>query len=382
MKSSWKRYRAEVEKRAMAAGAAFMLIVVVLGGCATRPIGPAAAGPVFYPPLPNPPRIQYLTTFSSERDLAPNPGEFARFVLGKETAGTQGVKKPYGVALHEGKLYVVDTRAPGYAVFDLVAQRFTAVSGSGGGKMKKPINITIDRDGTKYITDTGRDQVLVYDREDRYVRAYGTEGQFKPVDVAIADDRLYVTDIAHHAIAVLDKTSGRELARVGKVGSKDGELYHPTNLALAGGYLYVTDTGNYRVLKFALDGAFVRSYGGIGTGLGQFARPKGIALDPDGRLYVIDAAFENVQVFDAEGGLLLFFGEPGERRENVNLPAKVTIDSAHVALFQRYADPKFKLEYVILVVSQFGTSKVNVYGFGKMDEMEYAVVERAEHGPP
>lgn len=371
-------YRADIRTRAIVALA---FIVVGLGGCATRPAAPAAVGPVFYPPLPNPPRIQYLATFSSERDLAPNPGGFARFVLGKETANTQGVNKPYGVALHDGKLYVVDTRAPGYAVFDLVAQRFVTVSGSGGGKMKKPINITIDRDGTKYVTDTGRNQVLVYDREDRYVRAYGTESQFKPVDVAIADDRIYVTDIAHHAVAVLDKASGRELARIGKVGSKDGELYHPTNLALADGYLYVADTGNYRVQKFALDGAFVRSYGSIGTGLGQFARPKGIALDPDGRLYVIDAAFENIQVFDPDGTLLLFFGEPGERRENINLPAKVTIDAAHVTLFQRYADPKFKLQYVILVASQFGTSKVNVYGFGKLDEMDYSVMERAERGP-
>ena len=39
--------------------------------------------------------------------------------------------------------------------------------------------------------------------------------------------------------------------------------------------------------------------------------------------------------------------------------------------FQKYADPKFRIEYVILVASQFGSSKVNVYGFGRMEGMNY-----------
>ncbi len=378
LRLGWFYARIRMNAIAPAVVCAGAVAIALLTGCATTPITRSAAAPVFYPPLPNPPRIQYLTTFSSARDLAHKPGAFAEFIFGKETADTQGVKKPYGVALHDGKIYVVDTRGPGYAIFDLVNRRFETVSGSGGGKMQKPINITVDHDGTKYVTDTGRDQVLVYDRDNRYLRAYGVQGQFKPGDVAIAGDRLYITDLSHHAIEVLDKDSGKTLFKFGATGSKDGELYHPTNLALAGGYLYVADTGNYRIQKYTLDGTFVRSYGQIGSGLGQFARPKGVALDADGRMYVVDAAFENIQVFDADGMLLLFFGEPGDRPENINLPTKVTIDSAHVALFQRYADPKFKLEYVILVASQFGANKVNAFGIGKMDDMDYAITERTE----
>ena len=42
-----------------------------------------------------------------------------------------------------------------------------------------------------------------------------------------------------------------------------------------------------------------------------------------------------------------------------------------IPLFQKYADPKFKLEYVIAVASQFGPHKVSVYGYGKMEGMEY-----------
>jgi DNA-binding beta-propeller fold protein YncE len=270
-----------------------------------------AAGPIFYPSLPNPPRIQYLTSFTQARDAGGQLGGFAEFVLGKESEDEGVVKKPYGVAIHDGKVYAVDTRGPGYAVFDLVARKFRPVSGDGAGRMNKPINITIDRDGTKYVTDTGREQVLTYDREDRYVRAYGVKEQFRPVDVAVHGDRLYVTDIRHHQIHVLDKRTGATLFKFGQPGSKDGELYQPTNLALSDdGHLFVTDTGNFRVQQFTLDGKFVRVIGGVGTGLGQFARPKGVAVDRAGRLYVVDAAFENIQVFDADGRLLLFSARP------------------------------------------------------------------------
>ena len=69
--------------------------------------------------------------------------------------------------------------------------------------------------------------------------------------------------------------------------------------------------------------------------------------------------------------MLLFFGEPGDRRSNINLPTKVVIDYNNVALFQQYAAPEFQIEYVILVASQFGVNKVNVYGFGKMRGLDY-----------
>ena len=348
-----------------------MFAAVLLGACATTPTEEEQA-PVFYPPLPNPPRIQFLASFSEAKDVGDEPSAFARFVAGEETEDRHLVKKPYGVSVYQGRIYLVDTRGGGYGVFDLVKRRADFILGGGGGSLQKPINITIDKDGTKYITDTDREQILVYSAEDKFLRAFGVEGQFKPGDVAIVGDKLYVTDLNHHQIHVLDKVTGKTLFRFGKTGSKEGELFFPTNLAVSeDGFLFVSDTGNFRVQKYTLEGRFVRSFGSIGTRLGQFARPKGIALDREGRMYVVDAAFGNVQLFDRNGRLLLFFGEAGERRESINLPTAIHIDYDNVRYFQKYADPKFKLEYVILVASQFGRNKVAVFGFGRMDGMEY-----------
>jgi DNA-binding beta-propeller fold protein YncE len=326
---------------------------------------------VFYPAGPDAPRIQHLKTISGERDLGAPASGFAQFVVGEDTVSRQ-LKQPYGVAMFEGKLYVVDSRAPGLAVFDMLQQKFSLFTGAPNGRMKRPINITIDSDGTKYVTDTGRDQVLVFDRSDRFVSAFGAESQFKPVDTAIAGDRLYVVDIQHHQVQVLDKRSGKLLSKFGQAGSKVGELFHPTNIAIGpDGDIFVVETSNFRVQRFKADGVPVRVYGEVGNERGNFSRPKGIALDRAGRLYVGDSAFENIQLFDNEGHLLLFFGQPGENQEGLNLPAGVSIDYDNVEVFRRYAAPGFNVEYLIFVVSQFGQNKVDVFGFGKMSGRDY-----------
>ena len=354
----------------------FVPILLLLGCVETAVVqkpAPLPPAPVFYPALPNSPRIQFLASFSSARDVAAPAGTFGRFILGDESSDSQDLQKPYGAALFEGKIYAVDTRGAGYVIFDIGNSKFDTVHGSGASAMPKPINITIDTDGTKYVTDTTRDQILQFDKDDNFVRAFGVKEQFEPADVAITDDKLYVADILHHNIQVLDKASGEFLSSFGKVGSAEGAFYYPTNLAIGpNGDVFVSDTGNFRVQEHTADGKFVKSFGHVGTGIGSFARPKGVSVDRQGRLYVVDAAFENVQVLDSEGRALLFFGEPGSNeRAGLNLPTDISINYESVSYFQKYADPKFKLEYIILVASQFGRNKINVFGFGQMEGMHY-----------
>ena len=350
-------------------------LAILLAGCATPPPPEPEpkAGVIFYPALPDAPRVQYLTTFSSSIDVQKPPTDFARYVLGQEAEEeVRVINKPYGVQIRDGKVYAVDTRGNGYAIIDVANREFRMVTGDGGGRMSKPINITIDDDGTKYVTDTTLNKVLTFDRNDRFVRAFGVEKQFKPADVAIQGDRLFVADLQDHEIEVLNKNSGVLMYKIGTAGSGEGQLYHPTNIKVGpDNHLYVSDTTNFRVQKFTLDGQFVRSFGSVGTNIGSFARPKGIALDREGRLYVVDAAFENVQILSPAGRLLMFFGAPGSNPDNINLPVDIEIDYANKDLFQDYAHPDFELEYILLVTSQFGVNRVSVFGFGKMKGMEY-----------
>lgn len=348
-----------------------LALIFSLAGCATAPKS-NDAGPLFYPPLPNPPRIQFLKTFSKRSDLGKSSSALANFIVGSEEKSVDLINKPYGVAMYDGKIYVVDTRGSGYGIFDLVKQEFSFITGSAGGHMKKPINIFITPEGNKFVTDTDRNQVLMFDRGDRFIRAYGKKDQFRPSDVAVLGNRLYVSDVGNHKVHVLDVDTGGVLFEFGGSGVKEGQMLHPTNLAIGPDEtVYVSDTSNFRVQQFSKDGIFLRKIGSVGTGFGKFARPKGIAVDQSGRLFVVDAAFENVQIINPNGKLLLFFGKPGAGPGDINLPTKVVVDYRNAPLFQQYAAPGFRLEFVVLVASQFGANKVNVYGFGKMEGIDY-----------
>ncbi len=324
---------------------------------------------LFYPLPPDLPRFQFLASFSSALDVSSGKSSFRDFVFGGEDKENHLVEKPYGVAIHEGAIYVVDARGPGWAVFDLANRKSAVVRPKGGGTLKKPINITIDDDGTRYVTDTGREQVLVYDGQNRFLRAYGEPGQFKPVDVAIVGDRLYVTDLMQHKVHALDKSTGATLLSFGGLGSAPGEFNNPTNLSVAADdTLYVVDTINFRVQQFTLEGEFIREFGEAGMVPGTFSRPKGISVDREGHVFVTDAAFENIQVFAQDGGALMFFGAQGGGRDSINLPTAIKIDYDNVAYFEQYIAPDFDVEYLVLVASQFGNNNVTVFGYGSRRE--------------
>lgn len=358
---------------------AFYIVVFLCLTASHAPASAQDADTLFYPPLPDAPRVQYLTSFSVAADVEEKKekkgGWLTNFVLGEEDPeDNQGPNKPYGVSIKDGLIHVVDTRGAGYAIFDLPEKDYRFRAGSGSAFMPKPINIEVDDDGSKYVADTDRNQVLVFDSDDEFVTAFGKIGQFRPTDMLIEGQKLYVVDIRGHRVVVLDKATGEELASFGSPGSGDGNLFQPTNIAIGPNkHLYISDTGNFRVQEYTLDGQFVRTYGaGVGTAPGNFARPKGVAVDRMGRVYVVDAAYERIQVFDDEGRLLMYFGEPAATHvSGLNLPTDIDIDYASVPYFQRFADPEFELEFVIAVANQFGYSKVNVFGFGRHKSMSY-----------
>jgi len=64
------------------------------------------------------------------------------------------------------------------------------------------------------------------------------------------------------------------------------------------------------VLKEIFDkaGQFISTFGRLGDGTGNLSRPKGMAIDQYGHIYVVDALFNNVQIFNEQGKLLLIIG--------------------------------------------------------------------------
>ena len=350
-----------------------LIFSIFLSGCASTPEAPPVMiQGIFYPQQPELPRIQYLRSFTSNKDIEDAVSKFDKFLAGQEERITR-LDKPYGVAIYDGRIYVCDTNYS-VMVFDLENRKFHMLEGAKGlGKSIQPMNIIIDKEGTKYVADPVRGQVLVYNKDDSFINAFGSQIEWVPTDVEIFDGRLYVIDKSSSEVWVLDKESGELLDKIGRKSEKLMErLFKPTNLAFSSdGDLYVSDAGRFQVVKFDMDGHFLGTIGILGTSPGRFSRPKGLATDREGRVYAVDAAFDNVQVFNPAGRLLMSFGRPGNMAGDLNLPAKVVVDYDNVHYFSEYIDPNFEAEAIIIVTSQFGPRLVNIYALGKQKDTDY-----------
>jgi len=88
----------------------------------------------------------------------------------------------------------------------------------------------------------------------------------------------------------------------GSLGAAQGQLNAPKGLAVGpDGNIYVADSGNHRIQVFNPTGAFVREWGKQGPGPGEFQDPWGVAVAQDGTVWVADTWNYRVQVFDAQG---------------------------------------------------------------------------------
>jgi hypothetical protein len=124
----------------------------------------------------------------------------------------------------------------------------------------------------------------------------------------------------------------QQLTQFGEWGNGAGQTEAQTAIAADAqtGHLYVGESGGARVSEFTAWGEFVRAWGwGVldgspelqictaasgcgaalhGSGAGQFEWANGVAVAPDGSVYVFDRPNLRVQKFDAEGHFLLMFG--------------------------------------------------------------------------
>ena len=89
----------------------------------------------------------------------------------------------------------------------------------------------------------------------------------------------------------------------------------------------MTDTLNARVQKFDAEGKFVKRFGERGNSWGMFDKPKGVASDSFGNLYVVDSGWSNIQMFNQKGQVLMFFGGRGPIPGMLQNPAPIAIDA-------------------------------------------------------
>jgi sugar lactone lactonase YvrE len=339
------------------------ILTITLFSCATPE---KKLDTVYYPPLPQKPRIQFLVSITSDDDLGKKTSGLEEFLEGKQMALNK-IERPFDISASKGRIYVSDTLYKKILIINLEKKEIEFLKDEGAGSLVDPMGIWVTEDDIKYVTDKGRKQIIVFDRDNKYLKAYGEKEQFAlPLDTAVYKDRIYVCDRDKNSIEVIDKDTGKTIQSIGGIGSEEGKLYKPTHVIVDHeGNIYVNDNFNFRVQKFSPDGAYIKHFGYQGDTLGAFARTKGIAVDNEGHFYAADVGFEKVQVFDDKTAeFVAFFGEYGEKPGDMYMPSPVYIDFFNTGYFEKYVDNNFKVKYLIYVGNMAGLKKLNVYGYG------------------
>lgn len=119
------------------------------------------------------------------------------------------------------------------------------------------------------------------------------------------------------------------IVKWGREGTGEGQFLMPADIAVDGaGNIYVTDSGNNRIQKFAPDTSLVTSWGSRGSGEGEFESPTGIAVGPDGNIYVVDTGNHRVQKFTPAGSYLTEWGEYGSGPGQFDTPHGIAADDS------------------------------------------------------
>ena len=72
----------------------------------------------------------------------------------------------------------------------------------------------------------------------------------------------------------------------------------PAGIAVApDGSVYVADESNHSIQKFTSEGVFVRKWGTFGTGDGNFHEPRGITVGSDDTVYIADYGNNRIKKF-------------------------------------------------------------------------------------
>ncbi|MFQ5380065.1 MAG: flippase activity-associated protein Agl23 [Dehalococcoidia bacterium] len=185
--------------------------------------------------------------------------------------------------------------------------------GTGAGRFLEPSDAAVGPDGSVYVVDRASEQLQRFDAAGNFIAL---------VDVGEGDPGHAVTDpwgvgVGPSGEVIVADTFGYRLrvfsadltpivafGQAPDVEREPGpfDLYGPRDVAFdTQGNMWVTDTGNDRIVVYTPAGEFVRTVGVSGSGPGQLDEPVGIAMDGSGTVFVADMWNGRVQMFSEDG---------------------------------------------------------------------------------
>lgn len=239
-------------------------------------------------------------------------------------------------------------------------------------------DIWFNRDYTKYgiVNNTVGINEATWDPADRmrlYIKKdvaekiwnYGVKIQQQPrIDPYAAGMKTYSADMI-----------------IGTFGTEPGQFNTPRGIALApDGTIYVTDSRNHRIAHFAADGTFIQTFGTFGdlsmgeAPMGSLNEPWGIAVAKNGTVYVSDTWNHRIQKFTADGKAIKTWGTFGTTETPGSLygPRGITIsDDGRIFV----ADTGNKRIIIFdgngAILGEFGTEGYNLGQFSEPTDIHF-----------
>ncbi|HZL83300.1 MAG TPA: stalk domain-containing protein [Candidatus Deferrimicrobium sp.] len=219
-----------------------------------------------------------------------------------------------GVAvLPNGDVVVCDT---GYGRIhilsvDLVHKRVIGSLGSGRGQLQYPADVAVDSAGNIYVADFFGNKVVKYRNDGLVLMEFGKEGkgagQFEgPAGIAVTPDgSIWVADQLNDRLEQFTATGAYVTTVTG--------ISRPAGMTLAGLVPYVVSSGDSAVYRLSGTKA-VRIFAAPGEGENLIASAADLAVDAAGNIYVADRGtgplpVPAVKVFSSSGQYLRSFGE-------------------------------------------------------------------------
>lgn len=179
-----------------------------------------------------------------------------------------------------------------------------------------PSSVATTSSGHLLVFNRGPFPLLEFDRDGHFVRSLGAGLYGRPHGLRIdREDNIWTTDVTAHTVTKMNSRGDvlMVLGVKGQAGSWNqtggSHLFdEPNDVAFdATGNVFVVQghgRGDPRVLKFDKAGTLLTTWGGKGTGPGQFDLAHGVIVDARGLVYVADRQNRRVQIFDGEGQFL------------------------------------------------------------------------------
>lgn len=222
----------------------------------------------------------------------------------------------------DGNIYVSDLSnnkirkvTPQGVVTTLAGSTEGSADGSGANaNFSMPFGITTGPDGSLYVADLGNNRIRKITLGGSVttfagsvsgdIDNVGTQARFRAPSGIVygADGNLYVADNQNHKIKKI-QPDGKvtTLAGSGLQGNADGvagaaQFRFPHSITMSpDGYLYVSDLYNHSIRKISPGNGLVKTLAGEFQGFmdgdaedAAFNEPNGLAVSPDGTVYVAD----------------------------------------------------------------------------------------------